>query len=392
MAETADVIIIGGGCNGASIAYHLTQRGVKDVVLLEKNFLASGPTGRSSAIVRQHYSNEETAKMALKSLRVFQNFSEVVGGTCDFVNTGFMVGATEQDLDALKGNVALQQSVGINTRVVYRDEINQLDPNLFTEDIVAAAYEPEGGYCDPASTTTSFAARAKDAGARILQGTEVTDILIEKGKVRGVVTTKGEFHAPVVVNAAGAWGRRVAQMVGIDVPLEPSRHEIAAFRRPPDFGKPPVVYGDFIRKTYMRSEGKDLILIGSLDPKDAENIVDPDHYNEGIEWRSVESFTAHLLHRYPAMERGFSKGGWAGVYDVTPDWHPIMDEVPDAQGCYLCVGFSGHGFKLCPATGDLMAEFITTGKTTEVDIRFFRLSRFAEGQPIRGKYSYSILG
>jgi sarcosine oxidase subunit beta len=392
MAETADVIIVGGGCNGASLAYALTQRGVRDVVLMEKHFLASGPTGRSSAIVRQHYSNEETAKMALASLRVFQNFGDVVGGTCDFVNAGFMVGATEQDLPALQGNVALQQGVGIDTRIVSREEIHALDPHLFAEDIVAAAYEPESGYCDPVSTTTSFATRAKEAGARILQNTEVTDILIAQGRVRGVKTTKGEFHAPVVVNAAGAWGRRVGRMVGVDVPLEPSRHEIAAFRRPPDFGKPPVVYGDFLRQTYMRPEGKDLLLIGSLDPRDAENVVDPDHYSAAIEWRGVEQFTEHLLYRYPAMEGGVSRGGWAGVYDVTPDWHPIMDEVPGAQGCYLCVGFSGHGFKLCPATGRLMAEFITTGRTSDVDIRFFRLSRFAEGKPIRGKYTYSILG
>jgi sarcosine oxidase subunit beta len=181
-------------------------------------------------------------------------------------------------------------------------------------------------------------------------------------------------------------------MVGIDVPLEPSRHEIATFRRPADFGRPPVIYGDFLRQTYMRPEGRDLLLIGSLDPRDAENVVDPDHYSGGIEWRSVEKFSGDLLHRYPAMQGGFSRGGWAGVYDVTPDWHPIMDEVPGVQGCYLCVGFSGHGFKLCPATGALMAEFVTTGQTREVDIRFFRLSRFEEGQPIRGKYSYSIIG
>ncbi len=391
MPHTADVVVIGGGCTGASIAFHLARRGVK-VALLEKNFLASGPTGRSSAIIRQHYSNEETARMARRSLSYFQNWDDVVGGDAGFVQTGFLMGARAQDVAALKANVELQQSVGINTQVVPVENLKELEPRLYTEDIVAAAYEPDSGYADPVSTTTGFAQAARRLGAEIHQQAEVRSIRLEGDRVRGVVTDKFEIETPIVVNAAGAWGRRVARMVGIDIPLEPSRHEVATFRRPPEFGPRHMIYADFVNMGYMRPETGELTLVGSIDPGDAAHLADPDHYDEGCNFETIVEFSERLARRYPIMEHGFSKGGWAGIYDITPDWNPILDRMPGVEGFYCAVGGSGHCFKLSPAIGELMAEFITEGRTTDVDISFFRFSRFAEGKPITGKYEYSIVG
>ena len=215
MSETADVVVIGGGCNGASIAFHLAAGKAGRVVLLEKGALASGPTGRSTAIVRQHYSNQVTARMALDSLRVFQQWEDRVGGTCGFVRTGFLVGVRGGDRTALEGNVALQRGVGIDVRLVGADELRRLEPQLFAEDLVAGAYEPEAGYCDPVSTTTSFAEAARGRGARIVQGREATAIRIERGRVAGVETAAGSVAAPVVVVAAGPWARRLVDGVGV---------------------------------------------------------------------------------------------------------------------------------------------------------------------------------
>lgn len=391
MGETADVVVIGGGCTGASVAFHLTQAGAGRVVLLEKGALASGPTGRSTAIVRQHYSNEVTARMALESLRVFQAWGDRVGGSCGFVRTGFLVGVREADRGALEGNVALQRSVGIDARLVGADELRRLEPALFTEDLVAAAYEPEAGYCDPVATTTSLADAARARGARILQGREATGLRLAGGRVAGVDTAAGPIAAPAVAIAAGPWARRLAAGVGVSLPIEPSRHPVCAFRRPPDFARAPMIYADFVNQFYMRPETGELCLVGSIDPGDAAHLADPDRYNEGVDLETITDYGARVSRRYPVLERGFSRGGWAGIYDVTPDWHPILDAIEEVPGLFVAAGFSGHGFKLCPAVGAMMAGLVTGGRR-DPRLDFFRADRFRAGRPIRGKYDYSIVG
>jgi len=391
MMETADVVVIGGGCTGASIAFHLAEHRAGRVVLLEKGALASGPTGRSTAIVRQHYSNEVTARMALESLRVFQAWGDRIGGACGFVRTGFLVGVRDADRAALEGNVALQRSVGIDVRLVAGDELRRLEPELFSEDLVAAAYEPEAGYCDPVATTTALAEGARARGARIVQGREVTGIRLERSRVAGVDTPAGAIAAPAVVNAAGAWAHKVAAGCGVTLPIEPSRHPVCAFRRPPEFSRAPMIYADFVHQFYMRPETGDLCLVGSIDPADAAHLADPDRYDEGVGLETITDFGGRVTRRYPALERGFSRGGWAGVYDVTPDWHPVLDAIEEVAGLFVAAGFSGHGFKLCPSVGALMAGLVTSGRRDE-RTEFFRADRFRAGRPIRGKYDYSIVG
>src|SRR5262249_6683300 len=254
---------------------------------LEKGALASGPTGRSTAIVRQHYSNEVTARMALESLRVFQQWEDRIGGTCGFVQTGFLVGVREGERRSLEGNVALQRGGGIDVRLVGADGLRRLEPQLFTEDLVAAAYEPEAGYCDPVSTTTSFAEAARSRGTRIVQGREATALRVEGGRVAGVETAAGPVTAPVVVVAAGPWTRRLVEAVGVSLPIEPSRHPVCAFRRPPEFGRAPMIYADFVHQFYTRPEAGDLSLVGAIDPADAAHLAAPDSFNTRVDLDTI---------------------------------------------------------------------------------------------------------
>jgi sarcosine oxidase subunit beta len=391
MTTSADVIVVGGGINGASIAFNLAKAGLR-VTLIEKDFIAAGPTGRSSAIIRQHYSHKVTAHMALRSLRIFQNFDDVVGGDPDFHQTGFLLAARPEDVEMLKANISLQQEVGIDTRLISPQEVKDLEPHISIEGIAAAAYEPESGYADPAATTTAYAQRAKDLGAHLQLGTRVQSLLIERGRVTGVDTGKGTFQANVVVVAAGPWTPLITETVGIELPIKASRHQVATYRRPAEFERH-MVFAGFADEVYIRPETGGLMLVGSIEPEEASNEVpDPDSFNERVDFDIVADFSDRVARRYPLMEQGTTAGGWASLYDITPDWHPIMDALPGAEGLYCVAGTSGHGFKLGPAVGEMMADLIINGEQPEADIHMFSASRFDAGEEVSGRYEYSIVG
>ncbi len=391
MTEVFDAIIIGGGIMGCSTALELSRRGLQ-VALLDKDLIGAGPTGKSSAIIRQHYSNELTARMALYSLRVFQDFEDRVGGDCGFTTTGFVALAQTSDRAGLEANVAMQRHVGIQTELLSAEALQEMVPGLQTSDLVIAAYEPESGYADPYLTVTAYAQAARNAGASIMQETLVTDISFTGGRVSGVKTTAGEIASPIVINATGAWAAGVAAPTGIDLPINSCRVQVAFFRRPPAHESPHPVIADFINATYFRSETGQLTLVGLIDPAEADAIVDPDNYREGLDDDFVLQAGGGLVNRYPAMEHSQHTGGYASLYAITPDWHPILDELPAVSGCYVCSGFSGHGFKLGPAVGLMMADLVTREQQAEFNTHRFRYSRFAEGDPVVGQYEYSIVG
>lgn len=389
--RTADVIVIGAGINGSSAALQLARRGLK-VALVEKDNVGDGPTGQSSAIIRQHYSNELTARMAHYSLGVFRDFEEQIGGECGFRSTGFVALVSEKDRAGLEANVALQRGVGIRTELLSAESLREIMPGLDTADAVAAAYEPDSGYADPYLTVNSMAQAAKRAGAMLYVNTPVTGIRQQSGRVTGVETSAGPLHAPAVVNCAGAWGARVARLAGLEIPLNACRVQVSFFRRPPGEEAPHPVVADFIQATYFRSETGNLTLVGLIDPAEADAIVNPDSYPTGVDNEFILDTGERLIRRYPAMERSDSAGGYAALYDITPDWHPIIDEAPPGSGFYLCAGFSGHGFKLGPAVGLMTADLVTGAADPLFPTHLFRLSRFAENDPVRGRYEYSIAG
>jgi glycine/D-amino acid oxidase-like deaminating enzyme len=296
-----------------------------------------------------------------------------------------------EDADGLRENVALQRSVGIDTRVLAPEEIGEVLPGVAATDLVAAAWEPDAGYADPHQTTTALADAARSAGARFLLNTEVTGIRFQGGRVRGVDTSAGPLAAGAVVNCAGPWGAAVAAMADLEVPVSACRAQISVFRRPEALrGAHPVVL-DFAHASYFRPETGDLMLVGLIDPSEAEDVVDPDAYREHTDDGFDLEVGQRWIARCPPMEAASPRRGYAGLYAITPDWHPVIDEVPEGSGHFLCTGFSGHGFKLGPAVGLLTAELVT-GEEPSFDPSLFRLSRWAEGNPVRGRYEYSITG
>ncbi|MCL4863050.1 MAG: FAD-binding oxidoreductase, partial [Caldilineaceae bacterium] len=292
----------------------------------------------------------------------------------------------------LAANVVLQQSVGIQTALLSPAELAELAPGMADMDDVVAAYEPEGGYADPWLTVNSFGAAARRHGATILTQTEVTGVRMVGGRVQGVITDKGEIAAGAVVNTAGPWGAHIARMAGVELPIQPCRVQVTFVLPPPESRAVSHVFVDFPNVAYYRPETGGMTLVGSVDPAEANHHADPDDYNERVDLAFVEDAWMRFAHRFPVMERGASRGGYAGVYDVTPDWHPVIDETPGGSGFFSAVGHSGHGFKLAPAVGVMVADLVTGQRTAGLDPALFRYARYAEGKPVRGRYEYSIAG
>src|SRR6266850_2575097 len=370
MALTADVVIIGGGVTGTSIAFHLGARGVRDVIVVDKGVVASGATGKSSACVRQHYSTGETCRMIRYSLDAFERFGELTGGgSCGFRRTGYLLGVDERMQKPMEASVALQRGIGIETRLVSPSEMSEIEPRLRVEDLVGGCYEPDSGYCNPAEAAQGFAGAARARGDRI----------------RGVDTSRGPIEAPRVVNAAGLWGARIGAMVGVEIPITVCRHKINIVTWPEAAQRPhPMVY-DFVTNIYTRPELSEHILVGGLDAEESHDLADPDRYKEGVSLDESVNALARVSHRFPVLAEGRIARGYAGCFDVTPDWHPILDRV-GPEGSFVAVGFSGHGFKLSPAVGHMMAALVAEGPGAHPDLDTFRLSRFTEGKPIRGTY------
>ncbi len=393
MSETADVVIIGGGVMGASMAFYLAQRRAGRIVLLERKGLATGTTGHSGAICRQHYSHPFTIRMARDSLRVFEHFDDVIGGDAGFRRTGLLLIVGPKDVEGLRANVALQQAEGVPARLIAPDEIPEVAPGLVGDGAALACFEEDAGVADPVMTVLAFAHRARELGAEIREGVEVTRVLTQGGKVRGVSTTQGEIECPRVVCAANIWSVALAREVGIDLPLRPVRVPMVSLRRPADFaggaGLHPVCL-DGVNDVYLRPDLNGWTHAGPLQ-EDLVSEIDPDHCT-GPTSEEARQFQERAARRAPALGRALLRGGWSGIYDVcVPDGHYILDEASQLIGFYMAVGFSGHGFKMAPEIGRMMAGLVAAGERDPL-LYHFRYSRFAEGDLIRPAYEYSVLG
>lgn len=387
MAETADAVIIGAGIHGASLAFHLAQRGLKPVIL-EKRFVAAGATGRSSGLVRMHYDLEPESALAWASYRYFSRWDEIVGGECGFHRTGFVQIVAPSAEAALRANVAMHQRLGIPSLLVTSDDIRRLAPAFVTDDFTVAAYEPESGYADPTASTASLLEAARRKGARLMQDTRVQAIRTQAGKVVGVDTDRESIDAPIVVNAAGAWAAEVGKLAGVDLPVTTWRHDTAFFIRPPDLGPTHPTVIDFIHSMYFRPETGRLTLVGLEDGNPLG--LSPDGDSERALAGFVERAIERICRRIPAMERGALHSAHGGYDGITPDQRAILDQV-GPEGFFAVCGFSGTGFKIGPAAGACMAERILDGRATTVDITPFRLSRFSEGKPLTGEHAYDSI-
>jgi glycine/D-amino acid oxidase-like deaminating enzyme len=375
LPRTADVVVVGGGVHGASVAYHLARRRAGRVVLIERKFLASGPTGRSSALVRRFYAMDFLTRTGNASAQRFQRWAEDIGGgDPGFRQVGILWLAGQDRAANLRENVRRARSLGVKVELITPGELKALVPAINVDDIAVAAYEPESGYADASSTTNALAAAARELGATIVQHVPAEALLVSGSRVTGVRTAGGDVQAPRVVVCAGLWAPSLLGPLGITVPIAPTRHQMCFFRRPPDFGPHPAVL-DRPHATYMRPETGNLTIHGLFA---YDEVVDPDRYNEGADPGEVLRNAELIAQRFPAMEHGLSMGGYSGVYDNTPDHEPVLGLVPEHPGLFVDFGWSGHGFKHAPAVGDILAGVVLDGHAPGWDLRPFRWSRFRD--------------
>jgi sarcosine oxidase subunit beta len=397
-----NVVVIGGGSTGCSILYNLAKMGVKDALLVDMApQLAAGQTSRSTALVRTHYSTEILTRMALLSYRFFRDFGrELPGRTAGYVETGLIVGADEASVLPLRQNSAMHKGLGIDSRVMEPEELTAsgIEPMLDASAFSLFAYEPNAGYAEPSTTAASFASAAVALGAKVLTGTRATKLERASSGSGGysVMTTAGPVRCRNVVIATGVWSRPLFAVMGVQLPLKVSRHPVAIFGRPADYlGRRPVVF-DFPRSAYYKPEGKELFFVGSLSPElDASGAdADPDAYEEGITYEETADFSKSAAAAFPVMgTSGTYRRGYAGLYDNTPDLHPIIDELSGHgyPGVYCVVGLSGHGFKLSPEFGRIIASLVAEGRFADYDVSVFKLQRFEEGRLLGGRYGVSTI-
>ena len=390
--RTADVVIIGGGVTGCSIAFHLAERGVRDVVVLERRFLAAGGTGRSVGVMRQLYPTPEASRMVLHSLRVFQNFREVTGGDAHYVQCGAVIAVGPDQKAALVRTLESQREIGIQARLLGPDDIRELEPRIDPFAVGAAVYEPESGYGDPTGVTTGFARGAQRHGVLIEQTAEVSGIRVDGTRVASVRLARGdEIATRVVVNAAGLWCREIARMAGLDLPIVVGRHPVFIVERTPTFGRPHPVYLDLASGTFLRPETGGLTLTGFLDADEPNHPMDPEALGADVGFDEVARIMERASRCIPALGDARYQRGYAGAFDISPDWMPILDESP-VSGLYAAVGMSGHGFKLSPAVGRMMADLVTEGRSPVADLAAFRLDRFdRHADASEGAFSHSYL-
>jgi len=386
MSQTADVVVIGGGVNGASVAYALAARGVK-AVLVEKGALASGASGRSSALVRMHYTNEWDARLAWASFPVFRHWAELMGGPAVFTHTGFVNVVAPRFSDRLRLNVEMLRGIGVNTTAITPAELRELQPFANVDDIGAAAYEPDSGYANPAETVEGFRRRATELGARVLQWTHVTRIVRRESRVTGVETSAGRIDAGAVILAAGAWSRRLCAEIGLELPARPKAIDTVAVTRPPELAKGHMVVIDNVQGNYFRPEAGGLTLVGV---PCQEWDIDPDTMETGLPPSAAEAGAGLLTHRIPIMDRATLSRGYRAFDGYSADRHAILGRVDGIDGLYLATAFSGSGFKIAPAVGACMAELVTEGSAKTVDLEPFSITRFAEGRTVEGPYPYAV--
>jgi sarcosine oxidase subunit beta len=317
--------------------------------------------------------------MLLESIEVFRNFGEKIGGNAGFHPTGWMGLTDEKFEERIKQTVALQRKFGATSTIISPSEIAKLQPGVKTSDLTAAVHEPFAGYADPVETTNSYGKLAEKLGARIETNAPVKRIKLDSG-TKIIETAKGDFKARKVVIATNVWTPKLIGNLGIQLPIKATRKQVCLFKLADETRSPHIIMDDFSNDLYIKPEG-DHTLVGEIETPGIA--CDPDNFNESLDAETTPRLAQKLVERLPAMNAAVSKGGYAGPYDVSPDGHPILDQLPGFDGVYCAVGFSGHGFRFSPATGRLMAEFVLDGKTKGVDVKEFRLSRFAEGKPIK---------
>lgn len=381
MRHTADVVVVGGGCMGASTAYHLTRLGVRGVVLVEREpQLGAGSTGRNAGGVRHQFSHEANVRLSIESIRALERFGDEVGAEIDLRQHGYLfLLSSDQSVEAFRCAVELQRRLGVPVEWLTPADAARLAPGLDTGGARAATFCARDGLADPNGVTMGYARAARAAGAEVLRGTAVTGIRVERGRVAGVDTTAGGIHAPAVVDAAGPWAREIGRMAGLEVPVDPLRRHIfiavpasgGTWDDPGHRGRVPlnrIMVVDFDTTFYFHREGGG-VLFGMGDACERPG------YDVTVRWDFLPRVVETGVARLPALADAAVSRAWAGLYEMTPDAMPLIGPALALPGFYLVTGFSGHGFQHSPAAGRILADVIT-GRDPGIDLAPFSPDRF----------------
>ena len=389
MTETFDAVVIGAGVVGASTAFHLAKLGGLKVCIVDRGPVCAGGTAKSCAIVRTHYSVPSNTALTVRSLEMFgayQDWLEDAEADSGFVNSGYLIVAPEGDFaDKMRANLAMQADAGAETTVISTDEARKRHPLLALDDVALVGWEPNSGYADPYLTTTSFVRAARAKGAVVKSDCAVDGLIVDGGKVAGLRTDQGEIRAPMVVCAIGPWTRAVTDGLGLEIPLEVSRHTVLTFRAGADYDHALPIVKDLTtaNKMYFRPATGGVALVGTGDHGDPVDDADGMDENVGDDFVLLQG--GQVARRMPSFAEAELTASWVGPYDITPDWNPVLGLVPGVQGLTIAFGFSGHGFKLAPAVGLCLAQHVL-GQPMDVDIGPYGLDRFAEGRLLTGAY------
>lgn len=369
LPRSADIVIIGAGAIGASIAYQLGRRGARDVVVLERDTVGAGSTSKAAGGIRVQFGTRVEIELSLRGLAFFKRFEDEMGVPCDFHQEGYLFVVTDEPtLARFHDNVALQRSMGADVRVIAPDDARALVPALNVDDALAAVWGPMDGHASPNDVVQAYAAQARARGVRIVEDTPVTGIVVERGRVAGVVTPAGTIATRLVVNAAGPWAPLVGRMAGLALPVDPRRRHIFVTDAFDGIRHPLPLVTDTGSGFYCRSEqGAILMSPGDIGATTA--------YDAQVDWSVLEGAVEKAIRRIPVLAHAQVRHAWAGLRPLTPDGRAILDWAPGVEGLYLAVGFCGHGFQHSPGVGETVAEVLLDGRST-LDIHDLRLGRF----------------
>jgi sarcosine oxidase subunit beta len=374
MIKKADIVIIGGGVVGCSIAYNLAKLGAKNIILLEKNTLSSGATGRCGAGIRQQFGTKMNCILARESIKIFENLSQELEYDIELNQGGYLILAyTEKEVNQFKKNVALEQSLNIKARLITVEEAKEIVPPLNTEGILAATFCPTDGHANPFKTNFAYAEAAERLGVKIYTFTEVKEIETENHKIVAVNTDKGKVLTPIVVNAAGGYSGIIGKMVGVDLPVYSQRHQILITEPLDPLFRPMLM--SFSRNFYCQQTPHGSIIMGFGDPNERKD------GDIGSSWQFAQEMAQKMTAVLPLLKEVSMVRQWAGLYNMSPDAQPILGEHPQIEGFYIAIGFSGHGFMLAPITSKLIAELILKRKTS-LPIDKLDIGRFERGELI----------
>jgi sarcosine oxidase subunit beta len=387
--ESVDFAIVGAGVMGASIAFHLAERRAGRIRVLEQSHVATGASGRSSALVRMHYAFPPEVRLARLSLDYFTAWEDRLGRPTSFRRTGYVRIVPPSETERLCANVEMQRGCGVDARLVTRSELSEIAPDWRVDDVDLAAWEPDSGYADGVSVATDFLDRARELGADYGPRCAVRALQVAGGRVRGIETDAGFVAAGAVVVAAGAWSRRLFAGTGVELPLESEHHDVVILQRRRSDGPPHPACGDSCVRVYFRPEGRVQTLVGGFS---GPRSLDPHPVEPEAPVESLEDKLQRAARRMPELEDAGIVRSVTGYYTMTPDTRALLGPVPGVEGLFCCTGFSGMGFKLAPAVGRVVSEQILDGEAHSVDISRFRIDRFARGEPIRPDTDYDDHG